>query len=122
MKRVALAPALLLCCAPLAACGGDVKGLAVQGNMNPIYMETAVVAVVNEAKIPLNSKPVCVEQANGTSYACTGQVADGRKLTAFAPYAKVNTSDNVNFSVKVGDRQLYDGPIVPVLLKNAQVR
>lgn len=102
----------------LAGCGGDLKGLAVQGNMTPLYIQTATTAVLTEADIPIQTAPVCTADTK-TSYSCTGKTQSGEAISASVPDAPA-TATNATLVVKVGSKQLYNGPIDAILLKNAQ--
>lgn len=120
MKRAFLLVAGLGATAALTACGGDIQGIVVQGNMNPLYMTTAVVAVAEEAGYEITVPPVCEMNSNKTSYSCTGKTANGQQLSAAVPYA-TQSSENATLIVTVGKKTIYDGPITEALLKNAQV-
>lgn len=120
MKRLLALGVAGTACIALAGCGGAIPGIVVQGNMNPLYLTTAVTAVVTDAGFAMSTAPNCVQNENKTSYACTGKTDNGQPITASVPYATQASTEAILY-VKVGDKTLYNGPITDILLKNAQV-
>ncbi|MGA9147972.1 MAG: hypothetical protein WBZ04_10465 [Candidatus Nanopelagicales bacterium] len=104
----------LLCIAALCGCS-QVKGLAVQGNMNVIYLETAATDVLVAQQIGVQSKPVCT--VNGSAdYSCTGTATGGAPIDVTVP----ETAGDPIMVITVGGATVFTGSVLDVIEANSQ--
>ena len=100
--------------AALSGCS-QVKGLAVQGNMNVIYLETAASDVLLSQNVAIEKKPVCT--VNGSAdYSCIGTAAGGVPITVTAP----DSSGDPIMIITLGGKQVFSGSVLDVIEANSQ--
>ncbi len=100
----------------LAGCS-QVQGLATQGNINVVYLESASTDVLLSQNIPLMSKPICTVDS-ATNYQCTGTTLTGEPVAVHVP----GTNDDPIMTITVNGKQVFAGSVIEVINENAQVK
>lgn len=105
-----------LVCAVGALSGcSQLEGLATNGNMNVVYLETASTNILLSQKVPLQSKPVCNVSAS-TEYNCNALTVSGEPITVNVP----GTDDDPIMTIKVNGSTIYTGSVETVISQYAQ--
>lgn len=95
-----------------------VEGLAIQGNLNVIYLSTAATDVLLSQGISIRVKPVCqLVTKELQSYACAGTTSDGRPIDVSV--ADGTVADPI-MVVSVGGKQVFTGSVTGVIKRNAE--
>ncbi len=100
--------------AALSGCS-QVKGLAVQGNMNVIYLETAASDVLLSQNVAIEKKPVCTVN-DSADYSCIGTAAGGVPITVTVP----DSSGDPIMIITLGGKQVFSGSVLDVIEANSQ--
>ncbi len=106
---------LLAIVSSLTGCS-QVQGLATQGNMNVIYLESAVTDVLLSQKVALMGKPTCTVDTS-TNYSCTGTTLTGEPIAVQVP----GTDEDPIMTISVNGKQVFQGSVIQVIDENAQV-
>ena len=106
---------LVALAATLTGCS-QVQGLATQGNMNVIYLESAVTDVLLSQKVALMGKPTCTVDTS-TNYSCTGTTLTGESIAVQVP----GTDEDPIMTISVNGKQVFHGSVIQVIDENAQV-
>ncbi len=117
--RYVLAVAGVIVSAPvlLTGCSGKVIGLATSGNMNVIYLATAANDILLQEKVAIYQSPQCTV-TNKIEYNCKGKTTTGQDISVSVPDASI---EDPIMTLTVGGKQLYQGSVLEVIKKNAQV-
>lgn len=101
----------------LSGCS-QVVGLAVQGNMNVIYLSSSSTDVLLDKGYKLKQKPVCTV-ANSKDYSCTGSTVDGQQIAVTVPDSTVEDPQMI---ITVGSTQIFSGSVIQVIEQNAEAQ
>ncbi len=94
------------------------KGIAIQGNLTPLYVSTAATDVLLAQKIGIAVKPVCTAANNQTkSYSCSGTTSTGKPIQVTVADS---TAANPDMVITVGGTQVFSGSIEAVIEQNAE--
>ncbi|MDP4013341.1 MAG: hypothetical protein U0990_02435 [Candidatus Nanopelagicales bacterium] len=99
----------------LAGCS-TVGGLLAPGEAGDAVVAAAVGDILLKNDVAILSGPVCKPGEVKKSLKCTGQTMDKKPIAAEA----TGTKEGANLKVTVGDKTLYDGPLVELLQKAMQ--
>lgn len=99
----------------IAGCS-QVQGLATQGNVNVLYLESAVTDVLLAQKVALMTKPVCTVDP-ATNYNCTASTLKGEPVAVNVP----GTDEDPIMTITVNGKQVFTGSVIEVIDQNAQV-
>jgi hypothetical protein len=91
----------------------QVAALAPVGGDRVTTVKVAANDLLLAQGVAIKVAPVC--ETGETEYDCTGSTMSGDTITVTAPL-----KGDLTMVLKVGDRTLHDGPVDPVIQKNAE--
>jgi hypothetical protein len=96
----------------VSACGSQIAGLKPVGGDTVYQVRVASIDVLLDANVVMKSVPSCEQEA--VQVTCTGSTLDGVPITVTSPGSRAD-----DMSVTVGDKTIYQGPVMEILNKHA---
>ena len=113
--------AVLLAIAPTTVVGcAKVTGLAVQADLNVLFLGSAANEVLLAQQVPVLTWPFCsTNDQVKTSYTCKGETMGGQPILVNVTNG---TAEDPTMSITIAGKQIYNGSIAKVIAQDARVK